>query len=358
MLIKTDRHIEIVRTTVKAVSSLSQESCDAIYSVLAKHYDNVGVTIINSVADLESLAANRPDLVFLGMKFVPVNRSLGAQDTQRVWVADYLDSLGIAYTGSNHLAHELELNKPLAKCRVQDAGLNTSKFYVMGKNYIQTADDAALGFPLFVKPKDRGGGVGVDSDSVVHTTEQLKAKVESIATKFQSESLVESYLPGREFSVAILKDEHSPTFSIMPLELIAEPDERGARLLSSQIKSSNSERVIAVTDKVIKSNIMALAYDVFCALGARDYGRVDIRLDGNGTPQFLEANLLPSLISGYGSFPKACMLNEALDYEPMLLQIVRLGLARSQDVTNYDSAVDMLEETPQTSLGTALEPVI
>jgi len=84
-----------------------------------------------------------------------------------------------------------------------------------------------------------------------------------------------------------------------------------------------------VTDPYIRSSVVELAINAFNALGARDYGRIDIRLDDTGLPYFLEANLLPSLISGYGSFPKACMLNDNLAYEPMIMKIARLGLQRT-----------------------------
>lgn len=72
-----------------------------------------------------------------------------------------------------------------------------------------------------------------------------------------------------------------------------------------------------------------LALASFHALGARDYGRIDIRLDSDGVANFLEANLIPSLISGYGSFPKACELNIGLEYEPMIISITELGLIRN-----------------------------
>jgi D-alanine-D-alanine ligase len=98
--------------------------------------------------------------------------------------------------------------------------------------------------------------------------------------------------------------------------------------LSGQVKSENVEQVLEVTDLKVRSKVITLALAVFEALDARDYGRIDIRLDATGTPHFLEANLIPSLISGYGSFPKACLLNVGLDYEPMIMTIVNLALAR------------------------------
>jgi D-alanine-D-alanine ligase len=246
------------------------------------------------------------------------------------------------------MAHELERHKPLAKQRVLMAGLKTPAFYVIGQNQLLDESDLPLVFPLFIKPTNRGGGLGIDSDSVVHNFGQLRAKVGFITTVLQTEALIEEYLPGREFSVAILKNEHSADYTAMPIELIAPADQTGVRLLSSRVKSSNTEQALEVTDAVIKSRVNTLALDVFEALGARDYGRIDIRLDKYGVPHFLEANLIPSLISGYGSFPKACLLNRGLDYEPMILTIAKLGLAHR--VNNIEAALQALSLTRHRAL--------
>ncbi len=92
-------------------------------------------------------------------------------------------------------------------------------------------------------------------------------------------------------------------------------------------KLQNTE-VVKEVSGYLRDQICVLALDIFHTLGASDYGRIDIRLDEFGTPHFLEANLLPSLIAGYGSFPKACLLNNNLDYDSMLLNIVNLALNR------------------------------
>lgn len=339
---KSNKHIEIVSSTVRGLSSMSKGSRDAIAAALSKHYTDVRVTIINNLAELEALVMRRPDVVFLGMKFMPTDISLGAKDPDKVWIAEYLDSYEIAYTGSGSAAHRLELDKPLAKQCVLDTGSETSPYCVVSCG--QIIDTAPFEYPLFVKPTNRGGGLGIDGNSVVHNIEQLHIKTQYIAN-LGSDSLVEQYLDGREFSVAILQDGHTGEFSLMPIELVAEQDSRGLRILGGAVKSSNTERVLEVTDRAVRDKICDLAQNVFYALGARDYGRIDIRMDKNDKPKFLEANLIPSLISGYGSFPKACILNIDLDYEPMILSIVRLALARADpkaDMIVFDGSIGSL----------------
>lgn len=328
MMLKSNIHIEIVRSSVPKLSSMSLESCDAIVAVLSKHYSKVGVSTVNNISDLNKLVALKPDLVFVGMKFIPLDHTLGLDDPDKIWVTEYLDKHDIAYTGSNKLAHKLERNKGLAKQRVVEAGLDTSNFEFVKQGQSVNWDDSKLEFPVFVKPSNRGGGQGIDRYSVANNHDQLSTKLASIASDHQSDSLVENYLSGREFSVAILKNIDCQEYDVMPIEIVADMDIQGIRMLGGDVKAANQEIVLVVTDEILKSKINTLALGVFKAIGARDYGRIDIRLDGVGTPHFLEANLIPSLISGYGSFPKSCLLNIGLDYEEMILKIVSLGLGR------------------------------
>lgn len=326
---KTNKRIEIVCSTRASLSSMGKASRTTVQTVLSKHYTDVRISIVNTMADLEDVIARNPDLVVLGMKFIPQNPDLGHEDPDKIWVSDVLDNNDIAYTGSSQVAHQLELNKALAKQRILQSGLNTSPFYFASQAQPLLREDIVLTYPVFIKPADRGGGLGIDNNSVAYTFDQLQTKVQSIADQYHSDSIIEEYLPGREFSVAILRHGGVADFAVMPLELVADINESGLRLLSEDTKSANAEVVIPITDPLLRANICKFALDVFTALGARDYGRIDIRLDADGAPNFLEANLIPSLIAGYGSFPKACVMNADLSYEPMLVHIVELALQRN-----------------------------
>lgn len=326
---KINRHIEIVSSSISSLSSMSKASRSAIQKTLSKYYKRVDITLVDNLSDLDALIAKAPDLVFLGMKFISKNSQLNLNDTQNIWLADYLTERGIATTGSQSTAHHLEINKPLAKQCVARAGLDTSAYYIVKTDEHLEPNTTLSEYPLFVKPANRGGGLGIDSDSIVNNFLELKNKVNSISKNFNSDSLIEKYLPGREFSVAVLKNKDRLGYTGMPLELIAPKNEKGERLLSGKVKSADAEQVKEVTDTQIRKSIMELAINAFQAIGGRDYGRIDIRMDEHGTPHFLEANLIPSLIDNYGSFPKACALNQNISYEEMLLQITALGMTRS-----------------------------
>jgi D-alanine-D-alanine ligase len=330
---KIQKHIEIARSTTIALSSMGQKSCDALYALLREHYATVGVTIVNNLADLKRLAAKQPDLVFMGMKYV-----LGRLPGTEVWISEYLDKHGINHTGSPKNAIALEQNKPLAKQCVLEAGIKTPRHMVIKNGSAIDAENVKLQFPLFVKPTSLGAGQGVDESSVVHNLDELNAKVASLAINHGADALVEEFLSGREYSVAVLKEEDTEDVIAMPLELVAGPNARGYRILSHALKSAPLETpVFPVTDPRVRAALIDLATRAFKALGARDYGRIDIRMNAAGIPHFLEANLIPCLIRGSGNFPKACAMNIGMDYETMILHIVRLGLTRSANIVEDEA---------------------
>ncbi len=308
---------------------MSRPSRESIRRVLAERYEKVAITLVDNMSDLLQLVKRKPDLVFLGMKFINAPNTNNPNSATRLWISDYLDSHGIAYTGSSGAAVEMECIKSYGKQQVIEAGLTTSPYLVISKNDVELANTATIPFPLFVKPTDLGGGTGIDSSSIVHNKQQLATKLANITQKHDSDALIEKYLSGREFSVSVLKKEDEAGYDVMPIELIANADENGARILTNAIKEQDSEYSTVSIDAVTRQKVCDLAIDVFQALQARDYGRIDVRLDGEGTPQFLEANLVPSLKNSPGNyFPKACAGHIGLDYQAMILQLARLGLQR------------------------------
>lgn len=326
-MVKRDVTIEIVSSARKRLSSMSQPSRAMVKKALSKYFTNVSISLVNHPSDLDRLVARQPDLVFLGMKYLPIGNHDSEQDGPVIWLSEYLSANHIRHTGSNHLAHQLELSKPAAKQRLINYGLATSPYQVVNRHTELSSSEITLRYPVFIKPANRGGGAGIDSLSVAYSFKQLHAKVRQISSQFQADSLLEEYLPGREFSVAILEStKHFSPPKIMPIELTPEPDKQGVRILGSEAKSANKEQVVATSDPSVHQSVSSLALKSFKALGAQGYGRIDIRMDAKGRPHFLEANLLPSLIADYGSFPKACLLNKNIGYSSMIKQIADLAL--------------------------------
>lgn len=324
---KINQHIEIVGSSNPRLNAMAEDAQKTLRQVLGEVYAKVDVTIVDTLEDLEYLVAKQPDVVVLGMKLILLEPEKGYDDSRKIWLSDYLADKGISYTGSTTGALELEFDKPVAKQRVMDFGLESSRYFISTINnpiYTHT-----LSYPLFVKPTNRGDSKGIDEASVVHTYESLVSKIDSIHEECASDVLVEEYLPGREFSVAILRQQNSNGFLAMPVEISSPPDAQGNRFLSEAVKEADIEEVSPVYDAQLRDKLNALAIGVFEALGSRDYGRIDLRLNAAGEPSFIEANLMPGL-SDHGYLSSCFYLNRHIAYRDMVLSIVALASERVQ----------------------------
>lgn len=324
---KIDKRIEIVGSSNPRLNAMAQDAHASVCATLSKSYTHVTMTLVDSMADLERLAARKPDLVVLGMKLVLLDPSMTYEDSPKVWLSDYLKERNINFTGSETQALALEFDKHRAKQRVIDAGLQSSAYFITKIG--QPMHKPGLTFPLFVKPTNRGDSKGVDEHSVAHTDAELEAKILSIHNDLGSDALIEEYLPGREFSVAVIRRPYSSELLAMPVEIKVPIDKNGNSFLSESVKEADTEEVIPVEDNPdLKSSLSALAVGVFEALGSRDYGRIDMRLDALGNPSFIEANLMPGL-SDHGYLTRCFSMNEHISYDDMIMSITNLGFERS-----------------------------
>ena len=201
---KINKHVEVVRTSIPKYSSMSIGPSKLIQSALQGKYTQVNISTVNNLNDLESLARKKPDLCFLGLKQLPVEDG----SDEMIWISDFLDSKGINYTGSSSNAISLDFNKNQAKDVVLAAGLNTSQYFI-GTNQYNSAEEIPINFPLFIKPSNLGNKKGIDADSVVHNYASYVSKLKQINAEYCSDSIVENYLSGREFSVGIMEDNLS-----------------------------------------------------------------------------------------------------------------------------------------------------
>lgn len=331
---KTKAYIEIVCTNTPDLSSMSERSRLGLARSLRKKFTSVRISVVNNEIELRQLINRRPDLVLLGAKYIYAGGLSGNQ----IWLSEVLDESGISYCGSQKTAQLVERCKDLAKNKVASRGVATSLFYVLKQN---SPDYAALtklnlGFPLFIKPVSSGGGSGINELSIANTLEDLKLQFRLISNKYKTDCIVEKFLSGREFSVAILRNLEDSTYKVMPIELIAPRTSLGDRILGQRVKQADAETVKAVAPGPVRNSLKILAIDAFMALGGRDYGRIDIRMDAAGKPHFLEANLIPSLIENYGSFPKACLMNENISFDNMTATIIKLGLQRRRTAEHIE----------------------
>lgn len=203
-----------------------------------------------------------------------------------------LDAYQIPYTFSDPLVLSLTLHKGMAKHVVRDNGIATADFKV-----VQTMEDIAaidLPYPLFAKPVAEGSSKGVTGASRIGSRQELKQVCHQLLDKFRQPVLVETYLPGREFTVGILgTGPQAEAFGEMEVLLLADA-EQGIYSLHNKEYYENLVDY-RLENGALGDAVADTALAAWRALGCRDAGRIDIRLDANGVPNFIEVNPLAGL---------------------------------------------------------------
>jgi len=317
---KINQYIEIVTSQIGGLNLMPPKVLTLINDVLSLHYTKVEISIINNKKELSELVIKKPDLVVSGIKYLGFDvNSLKRNSKNKMWFSDFLDKHNIRYTGSSKTALELEFDKSKAKKKIEDNGIKTASSFIANPKQFKS-NEISIEYPLFIKPLYEGDSRGIDAKSLVYNFEEYEEKVLSIYDNQHTYSLVEKYLSGKEYTVGIIQNFENETFQINPIEIIAEKN-NNIRILGFDDKVADKELTFVIDNKVIKTLLSKLAIDSFKALGAKGYGRIDIRMDEKGIPCFLEANLIPGL--GLGYFYRCYKLNGGVSYEQMILDIVK-----------------------------------
>jgi D-alanine-D-alanine ligase len=236
-----------------------------------------------------------------------------------------LDAYDIPYTFSDPMVMGLALHKGMTKHVIRDHGIPTAPFAVIESR----ADLAglALPYPLFAKPVAEGTGKGVTPASRVATPAALRTVVGALLERFRQPVLVETFLPGREFTVGIIGSA-AEAEAVAVMEVVL-GDRAEAGVYSYTNKEECEERVIyrlADDEEARRATVVALA--AWRALGCRDAGRVDLRSDAAGQPCFLEVNPLAGLHPEHSDLPIMCRL-AGIDYGTLIGRIAGSALRRA-----------------------------
>lgn len=266
------------------------------------------------------LASAAVDVVF--------NLAEGLQGRSReAQVPALLELLDIPYSGSDAATMSLALDKALAKRVVAQAGIPTAPFLVM-----HTGDEplpADLTFPVIVKPVAEGSSKGVLKSSVVEDEAQLRALARAVAAKYRQGALVESFLPGREFTVALLGEREPRVLPPMEIVFINPAAKHPVYAFDHKLDWSTDLRYDrpAQVDPPLHAELERVARGVFEVLGCRDLARVDLRLDAAGRVSFIEINPLPGLSPGWSDL---CLIAESagLDYRGLIGEIIAPAIRR------------------------------
>jgi D-alanine-D-alanine ligase len=242
---------------------------------------------------LQRLDAERPELVF------NLCESLCGIAANEVAVPAVLDLYGHAYTGSNAAALAVALDKPRTKDVLIGRGIPTPPYRVLATGAdIERVAAEPLDYPWFMKLANEDASVGITEANVLADGTGLAARARALLAEYGSPLLVERYVPGREVNVTLLGSGADVT--LLPLHEIdfaAMPAGRphivsyAAKWDEHHVDYAGTKPVpIRDASPALIAAIEQTARDAWNAIGLRDYGRVDLRVDAAGTPWVIDVN--------------------------------------------------------------------
>ncbi|MFH2044099.1 MAG: D-alanine--D-alanine ligase [Pseudomonadota bacterium] len=235
-----------------------------------------------------------------------------------------LDAYKIAYTFSDPLVLSLTLNKAVTKLIVKNLGIATPDFALVEKP--ADVDAVSLPFPLFVKPVAEGTGKGISAASKTTNKDELYKVCLNLLERFKQPVLVETYLPGREFTVGIIgTGEKAKVAGVMEVFL----NEHAEGDSYSYINKKKYEEVVTyrLADDKMARDAAKAALDAWIGLKCLDAGRIDIRSDENGCPNFIEVNPLAGLHPVHSDLPILCRLS-GVSYKELIDEIIKSAISR------------------------------
>jgi len=239
------------------------------------------------------------DLVFLALHG-------GAGEDGRIQAM--LDLAGLSYTGSNHIASAVAMDKDLSKRLFRSVGVPTPDWLMAP--VAEPSVESVLGWPVIVKPNKQGSTVGL---TVVHQAAQLAGAV-ARAQGYDTEVMLEAFIAGREFTVGVLDGQALPVGEIIvPGEVFD---------YQSKYQAGGAREIFPANIPAAESTLLqdyALRAHRVLKLGA--YSRIDFRRDQQGGFWCLEANSLPGM-TATSLLPQAARA-AGIDFAELLAQICR-----------------------------------
>ncbi|MGB8952659.1 MAG: ATP-grasp domain-containing protein [Candidatus Aminicenantales bacterium] len=243
-------------------------------------------------------------------------------------VAAALELLDVPFTGNGSHTLAICQNKFKTKAILSSWGLPTAP----GQLITSPDQKIELPFPLIVKPNSGDASEGIHPDSVVQNEESLQKQVQNILKYFQQPALVEAFIDGREFNVAVIENHEPRALPVSEIEFREMP--KGVPHICSYEAKWFEDHVLykatppvcpAKIDDSLRDRLQETALSVFQVMGCQDYARVDFRMAKDGQISILEVNPNPdiSLNAGYARALKASGKEYKMFWEQMVANALK-----------------------------------
>ena len=290
--------------------------------VFDNNLDAVPDTLSTKAPDLAAIRASRPggddrdigsnvyelcratDIVFL---------ALHGEDGENGKLQAAFDLEGIRYTGTGSLGSALAMHKGISRTLFQSAGIQIPPGKVVGEGESVTWDI----FPCVVKPCS--GGSSVATTIVERPADLADALLEVF--QWESEALIEAFIPGREFSVGVLGEKALPVIEICPKSGFYNYENKYQKGLADEVCPAE----LSSTDTIRLQETALLAHHT---LRLEVYSRTDFILTAEGALYCLESNTLP------GMTPTSLLPQEGvaagLSFEDLCERIIAVSMEKYQ----------------------------
>jgi len=279
----------------------------------------------------ERLRQTRPDIVFnIAEGFRGVNRE--------AHVPAICEFFGIPYSGSDPFTLTLCLDKARTKETLAFHKIPTPRFAVVETLEDLAARAADLPFPLFVKPLHEGSSKGITDRNLCWDRDHLTRQTRFLLENYEQPVLVEEYLPGKEFTCAVLGNgDRATVLPIVGMNFETLP--KGALPIYSfdaKFVWDRPEKPLDIFQcparitRDLQASIERVTLDAFRVLGCRDWARIDVRLDAAGNPNVLEVNPLPGILpdpADNSCLPKAARA-AGIGYDELIQSCLKYAAAR------------------------------
>lgn len=314
------------------------ETIEAITAALRERHEVVPIDChpekVRDIIDV--LLHERPDICFN----VVEGKGASSRESQ---IPALLDMLGLKYTASDVLTLVTTLDKARTKEVLTYHKIPTPAFHVIyDVSELPGALSLISTFPLIVKPLHEGSSKGVFERSVVHSAEALHEQVREVLEEYQQPALVEQFLDGREFTVAMLGN--SEKIDVLPIIEICFDNlpKESMRIYSYEAKwlwdDPNKPVEVFKCPATIPANVAEQIAEVckraYRVLRCRDWARIDVRLDSEGVPNVIEVNPLPGVLPNpneHSCFPMAARA-AGMSYNQLINRVLDEAVNRYNSV--------------------------
>lgn len=294
--IETYHHVDLIEADYNAYEQLKESNCDIVFNIAE------GFNGLSREAQIPAI----------------------------------LDMLNIPYSGSDPLTLAICLDKARTKEILSYYKIPNANFLLV--NHLDQLEELNFEFPMVAKPIGEGSSKGIYSSSFVKNPKELLQETKRILNEYNQPALVEEFLPGREFTVAVLGNgvdaEVLPiveiSYSDFPDDFIPIYSYEAKWILDTREKPLNVFSCPAKINSSLENIIKETALNTYKVLRCRDWSRIDIRLDKNEVPNVIEVNPLPGILPNpedNSCYPKAAR-TVGLSYTDMINKVLYVAAKR------------------------------